>query len=268
MIFFLDHGIKNATVIRAGASWHPEGGLWGKGPVATANPAMRGKSPALPVPAWTGFYLGGHLGYGWAKFRGVADGGGSEALRTDPRVHGFALGLHTGFNQQAGQWLYGIEGDVTATPGWEKRICSFAAGNYICEDNFVYGKLDALASVRARLGMTFDRTLIYATGGVGFAKKASEAGSNDWRYHYGIKVGGVFGGGIEWKYNPNLSLRLEGLHYIFSDKHPDSIRGGFVVDHGIKNATVIRAGASWHFDGGGLWGKGPVVGKAPVTARY
>ena len=181
------------------------------------------KAPALPVPAWTGFYLGGHLGYGWAKFRGLAQDAGATDIVTDgPRVNGFALGLHTGFNWQAGQWLYGIEGDVTATPGWEKRICSFAVSN-VCDNNFVYGKLDTLASIRARLGMTFDRTLIYATGGVAFAKKASQAGTSDnWRYHYGVKVGGVFGGGIEWKYNRNLSLRLEGLHYIFSDKHSES----------------------------------------------
>jgi outer membrane immunogenic protein len=238
------------------------------GPVAAADQAMRVKAPAPSayVPTWTGFYLGGHLGYGWSKFNGLADSSPaiSDRVGDGPRVSGFALGLHTGFNWQAGQWVYGIEGDVTATPGWQKRLCGVPGD---CpENNHVYGQLDALASIRARLGMTFDRALIYATGGVAWAKKRSDAGSFQHFEHFGIKTGGVFGGGIEWKYNPNLSLRLEGLHYIFSERHSAQTlpgrSGDFFTEHGIKNATVIRVGASWHPDPGGGWGKGP------VAARY
>jgi outer membrane immunogenic protein len=88
------------------------------------------------------------------------------------------------------------------------------------------GHLNGLASIRGRLGWAFDRTLIYATGGVAFAPRAADAGTSLLGsstgcvcYQTKTVTGGVVGGGIEWKYNPNLSFRLEGLHhYIFNEK--------------------------------------------------
>jgi hypothetical protein len=54
------------------------------------------------------------------------------------------------------------------------------------------------------------------------------------------------GGGIEWKYNPSFSLRLEALHYIFDESHAGLAPDGDIIDHGLRNATTIRIGASWY----------------------
>ena len=213
------------------------------GPVAAADLTLKAARPA-PPPAcmWCGLYVGGHIGYGWVRFRGGMPTDNLPVGNFDGS--GFLLGLHAGYNWQVGQWVGGIEGDVTATPGWEKfRLRNPGA---IFTSEMAFGRLDALSSIRGRLGMTFDRTLVYATGGVAFAKKRTEAGSTAIIPHIGIRVGGVVGGGIEWKYNPNLSLRLEGLHYIFNESRNGFDGDNDATNHGLRHATTIRVGASWH----------------------
>jgi outer membrane immunogenic protein len=72
-----------------------------------AADAVRGPAYAPPPPVmpliynWTGFYVGGHLGVGWA------DGGSS----------GFLGGGQVGFNYQFNpQWVLGVEADIAGPP--------------------------------------------------------------------------------------------------------------------------------------------------------
>jgi opacity protein-like surface antigen len=97
--------------------------------------------------------------------------------------------------------------------------------------------------------MTFDSVLVYATGGVAFARGNSELNSTGSRFAVRFtSVGAVVGGGIEWMYRPTLSFRLEGLHYMFNDQQTS----GELTDK-LRTVSVIRWGASWHFGpGGGL----------------
>jgi outer membrane immunogenic protein len=212
-------------------------------PISAADLPLKAARVA-PPPAcmWCGLYVGGHMGYGWAEFRGGLPG---DTLAVGNfSGSGFLVGLHAGYNWQFGRWLWGIEGDVTATPGWEKYRTNPTLS---LTTDHAFGKLDALASIRGRLGMTFNRTLVYATGGVAFAKKTTEAGSDTRNQHSGIRVGGVVGGGIEWKYNPSFSVRLEGLHYIFDESRTGlTPSDGDLFQHGLRNVTTIRVGASWH----------------------
>jgi outer membrane immunogenic protein len=155
---------------------------------------------------------------------------------------GSLLGFHAGYNWQSGPWVWGIEGDVSALQGWKKVVTTSVSET----TSHVRGEMEALASVRARLGWAFDRTLIYATGGVAFARHRSiglstpvDSLSNGYRW----ATGGVVGGGIEWKYNPNVSFRLEGLHYMFSQTTLNVGTTGFAK---LKSASVVRLGLNWH----------------------
>ena len=77
-------------------------------PVYKAPPAG-----ALPVTYdWTGFYVGGHVGYGWAE-KDWQDGFGLRTSRTTP--NGFLGGGQAGFNYQIGQFVLGVEGDFSWT---------------------------------------------------------------------------------------------------------------------------------------------------------
>jgi outer membrane immunogenic protein len=160
--------------------------------VAAAFAALVFNAPAkaadMPIykaaPAvfdWTGFYVGGHLGYGREN--------GSDA-------DGFIGGLQVGYNWQFNRnWVIGIEGDYTFTDITEPTIPA---------------KVDYFASVRGRLGYAMGRTLIYGTGGWGTAQVTGA----------GVTVTGdawVLGAGLEWAFDRNWSARAEFLHYEFDD---------------------------------------------------
>ena len=65
----------------------------------------------------------------------------------------------------------------------------------------------------------------------------------------------MVGGGVEWKYNPTLSFRIEGLYYIFDET--TSVLADWCcfnnTSHmGLKDVAVIRAGVSWQLGQGDL----------------
>src|SRR2546421_9628402 len=77
-------------------------------PVYKAPPAG-----ALPVTYdWTGFYVGGHVGYGWAQ-KEWQDSFGLFNVSNTP--NGFLGGGQAGFNYQIGQFVLGAEGDFSWT---------------------------------------------------------------------------------------------------------------------------------------------------------
>ncbi len=166
--------------------------------------AKRGRISEGPIPvetpfSWTGFYYGVHVGYGWSDidwsetgpaFNGSHDGSGALA------------GGQIGYNWQAGRFVYGIEGDISAS--W------IDGGNGCCGHS-----VDWLASIRGRAGFTaFDnRTLFYVTAGAAWADiEYSSIGS-----HSDTHFGWVAGGGIERALTPSLSARVEYLYYDFDD---------------------------------------------------
>src|SRR5262249_58772826 len=73
-----------------------------------------------PVFSWTGFYVGAHIGYGWSETSWCRVGGGVNgcAERTpgenfaavDP--HGILGGVQAGYNVQAGQVLFRLDGGL------------------------------------------------------------------------------------------------------------------------------------------------------------
>jgi outer membrane immunogenic protein len=122
------------------------------------------KAPAAVVAAWnwSGFYIGGHGGYGWGhdsftdlndpfftgKFPGFAITG------FDPK--GFLGGLHAGANWQSGKIVTGLEADLSFTDikGSSSNtpapsVTPFATNTGSAANS---GAFDLLGSGRARLG--------------------------------------------------------------------------------------------------------------------
>ena len=196
---------------------------------------------AVPAPAatpFTGFYIGGHAGYGSADYEGSWDDDGTPAVSFDNR--GKLFGMQAGYNWEVMQnVLLGVEGDITVAP-WN---ASYSENG----DTAVFGHLSGIASLRARLGYVLDETLIYATGGVAFA--SSNAGGGDTIQHNRraeLITGAVAGAGVEWLLSPSVALRAEGLYYWFDQKDSAPGESGF---GGIQDTWVARVGASWYFNG-------------------
>src|ERR1051325_4144449 len=216
---------------------------------------------ALPVQApnfsnWGGLYLGGHAVYGDTQYSTeFASPSGKKNYSTTTGVSGFGAGLHAGYNFQSGQWVYGVEGDVTITP-WENNQTTFVSPSGKKRHDAT-ARLDALATIRGRLGLSFGRSLVYATGGVAFAQGKYQLVINEDKKSpqtFGGRnndVGAVAGGGIEWKYNPNLSLRVEGLYYFSDRKSTENVKqdakGATTLTHGLQDIAVVRVCASGHY---------------------
>ena len=216
------------------------------GPAAAAD--LRVPTKALPelAPAcmWCGFYLGGHVGYGQSRHSAVTsetfDGG--DPLDGPRKLNGLALGLQSGYNWQVNQLVFGIEADASMAP-WRQTLSGNSAQT-------IHRSVDWLATVRGRLGWAFDRSLIYATAGVAWsgAQTARLTGSIGGAVNFQNNPGFVVGAGYEWKYNRNLSLRLEGLYYGFQKTKSGGPDIPAQITENFKDVTVVRVGFNWHPD--------------------
>jgi outer membrane immunogenic protein len=155
-------------------------------PASAADVPVRGpvyKAAPAPVFNWTGFYFGGHVGYGWGDTLAGGD------------VDGFLGGVQLGYNWQLSRnWVFGVEADISGTD----------------LNNAFPTHVDYLGTLRARIGYTWDRTMFYGTGGLAW-NRASVAGFHD------TDTGYALGAGIEWAFAPNWSAKVEYMYYAFDN---------------------------------------------------
>lgn len=141
---------------------------------ADAPAAMPTKAPA-PSYAWTGFYVGDHLGYA----TGTSDWSATTAGATAPSVAGsldlfntfdmfkgtgsYYGGLQAGYNYMLrSRLLVGLEADVSfpSTIAGTQTLSSTSIGEASYAEAVEFS-----GTVRGRIGYAFDEFLVYATGG-------------------------------------------------------------------------------------------------------
>jgi outer membrane immunogenic protein len=191
---------------------------------------------------WTGFYLGAHIGYGWADFTGVDPVVG--ILSDTASASGFIYGGQVGFNYQMGSWVFGIEGD-------------FSFGDIKWDESFLLGlataeaKVDRIITVAGRIGYAFDRTLIYGKFGGAWTHEeynfallgATATGSID-------RTGWVFGVGLEYAFLGNWTAKIE---YNYLDMGSKALTlttvGGLAVTPANVDLTIqtVKAGINYKF---------------------
>ena len=172
-----------------------------------ADLPYRASAPVAPVAAttWTGFYFGANAGVAIDRFsaNGVKPTDSKKNYSISLHDNSATFGIQGGYNYQINNIVVGVEADIAATP-WAKKSGQNASGK------IVEGRVSALASLRGRVGFTFDQTLVYATGGVGLVS-ASLSDPHLTGSLNKTKAVGVFGLGIEQKLNSRVSIGLEGL---------------------------------------------------------
>jgi outer membrane immunogenic protein len=246
------------------------------GAASAADMAVRMPTKAAPAMVeaaynWTGFYIGGHVGYGWGDSdTTIVTSSGTFptgfVLNTN-ELKGFIGGGQVGFNYQVGQFVFGIEGDASwsGIDGSQVDLSPIAARTTLSN-----AEIEWLAMATGRLGFTYGNALIYAKGGWawGGAKSVSNTttlagaavaiteGSE-------TRNGFTIGGGVEWAIAPSWSLKAE---YNFVDFGTERVSrltttgvtaGTILLRDNDTQLHLVKVGVNYRFNMGG-----------PVVARY
>ena len=181
--------------------------------VAVELPArMEPVAPVAYVPAfsWTGFYLGGELGWIQTNAQyttGALLLGAPFVVTSGSDKNGLSYGILAGYNYQMGQLVLGVEGDFQ---GWTVGQIRYTAitGDFLTAHSKWGG------SIRGRLGYAADHALLYVTGGAAFLSNETSIPST------GITIGGddtrvgwTVGAGFDYAFTSNW---FTGLEYRYS----------------------------------------------------
>jgi outer membrane immunogenic protein len=199
---------------------------------------------APPIYNWAGFYFGGNAGGAWTTSNGPVN---------STQTSGFIGGGQVGYNFfLPPSVLLGVEADFD---GLTNTNSSITPDGFVQHD----AKLNFLSTVRGRVGLTFDRLLVYGTGGVAFTQSdvtrtqlatagGIPAGTVDQLTN--IRTGWTVGGGLEYAFAHNWTAKVE---YLFADM--GSITNTF-PNAGITNGPInlnvntVRAGINYKFNWG------------------
>jgi outer membrane immunogenic protein len=155
--------------------------------------------------SWTGFIIAPYFGYETLNLNGA----GSAGLG-DPA--GWRVGAELDYDYQIGNFVVGIAGDAFYT--W---YGSTASG----PQNSVSTRLFDYETVRGRLGYAVGRLMVFGTGGVAFGDlEISNPSGTSQRQ---ILTGWTAGGGAEWVWNNNVTLRGEVAHTDFGSANFENL---------------------------------------------
>ena len=195
---------------------------------------------AAPAFSWTGIYIGANAGYGFGDTNGTA----AAPLPGNFDIDGGLAGGQIGANYQWQNWVVGIEADYQ----WADIEGSATGG--IFTDS---AKVSRFGTVRGRLGYAWDRWMVYGTGGYAFNARTrysfvAPAGTTD-----SLDLDGwVAGGGVEYAFAPNWSVKLEYLHINLDEQDYPGL--GCAVGACTVGADIdtVRVGLNYRFGWGGM----------------
>jgi len=245
------------------------------------------KAPAFVDPGynWSGFYLGGNVGYSWGKSNDTSafTNGAGTTLSTSigsSNLDGVVGGGQAGYNWQVQNWVWGLEGDIQATGERGSRDISCPVG--LCTPSTVLPgfralvilvpgaavpasldqKIEWFGTVRARAGvLVTPRVLFYATGGLAYGEVNSRETIGGSSFSASdTRVGYTVGGGIEGALGGNWTAKLEYLYVDLgrtsgSFATPIPAFGAGVVANGTLTSSynshitdnVLRVGVNYNF---------------------
>jgi outer membrane immunogenic protein len=188
-------------------------------PVASAFAAdMPLKAPPIPYAAynWTGFYIGGEAGGGWASETVTNVTGGTAfpaGFMHSTDFSGALGGVYAGYNHQFNQFVLGIDGDYT----WADLTGSTT------DVSTVNGHVESTSStirwistVTGRFGYANNNWLFFVKGGgawSGFNGNGTQTTAGgapvNTSTSSSTRDGWTIGGGVEWGLDAHWSAKLE-----------------------------------------------------------
>jgi len=246
-----------------------------------ARPYTKAPAPVAAVFNWTGFYIGGFVGGAF---------GDGNALSTEPTFAGgfpynFATlpnsynlsssviaGGTVGWNYQpvGANWLFGLEGEAgyIHLARTVQDINAINAGLAYPDSLDTTRIGDWYGVIAGRLGLVVDRVLFYGKGGVAFVGKSYRFADNCVvggcgpgianLARSGTQVTWAAGGGVEYAFTPNWSVKGEYLYLATHESYTvNGIANGAPVSntHTDPGVHTAKVGINYRFG-------------APVVAKY
>jgi outer membrane immunogenic protein len=221
--------------------------------------AVAGEQPA----GWSGLYTGFNVGY--ASGQSDADttyvpNTGSAAASV-PALHSSSAigGMQAGYNWQAGRWLLGGEVDFS----WLNAKADGFVQPFWVNDTFtnnlsVSSRYDWLSTARLRAGyLLAPNWLVYVTGGLAATRVEDSAtysyptipSTGTWSERRTL-FGAAIGGGFEYAFARNWSVKAEYLHATFNDVQPHWTTSGLVASSPVKfshSLDIARLGVNYRW---------------------
>ena len=227
-------------------------------------------APVVAVYDWTGFYIGGNIGYSWGRSSDtsrITDAAGAVTTTSGTsNLDGVVGGGQIGYNWQMQGWVWGLEADIQGTDEKGSRAFAYVPTGFNIAvlapvPVALTQKIDWFGTVRGRAGVLVSPTvLLYATGGLayGAANTSEVIGILPGFSSSTTNVGWTVGAGIEGVISGNWTAKLE---YLYVDL--GTVSGTFTAPAGAPTSTfsshitdnVLRVGVNYKFGG-------------PVVARY
>jgi len=200
-------------------------------------PAYR--APVVSVYNWTGFYLGINGGGAWGRTGWDDPAPGVGTWNTS----GWLVGATAGYNWQAvgSPWVFGLEGDVdfaNIRGTGNNPDCTPLVN---CQTRTTW-----FGTFRGRVGYAWDRSLLYATGGLAFGNiKASSAGTPE---ESSNRAGWTVGGGYEYAFAGPWSAKVEYLYVDLGRFGCSVVACGAPAPTNVSHRfNMVRAGINYRF---------------------
>jgi high affinity Mn2+ porin len=200
---------------------------------------------AKVVYDWTGFYVGGHVGYGDAGFGPSTNPLPEQGGILPHSATGFTGGYQLGYNRQlVNRVVLGIEADATFTDPVDVPALARSPAAF-------HTTIDYVGTVRGRIGYSFDRFMPYLTGGVAWGHTRINVNDTDGVTeifpvgHY--QAGWTAGLGLEYAVSGNWTAKAEYEYVDLSRKTYDLSGfglGGVNVDPRIH---LFKLGLNYQF---------------------
>jgi outer membrane immunogenic protein len=247
------------------------------------------KAPVMVDPGynWSGFYIGGDVGggvsrqtattfatpagFGAPAILGAGIAGIGLAPLSQPLSQSrFLGGVYAGYNWQMNKWVVGLEADGTFLSrnarNTQELFALFSAPPTDTGPFTTSSSNNWVATVRGRVGYTWDKLMLYGTGGAAFTRtNYSDTYTsmniapplNPVNANFSSnKVGFAVGAGAEWMATQNWVLRAEYLYYRFdgsSTSTPITAGGcagcAITTNAGALEFQTGRVGLAYKFEG-------------------
>ncbi len=233
-------------------------------------PVVYGPPVTVVLFTWTGFYFGGHVGGAWGHktesgnpYPFVLDTITPAPASVD--VNGWLGGGQIGGNYQIGSLVFGAEADVSgANLNGNSSCASTSLLKGALPPANCKVKVEGVGTIAARLGVAFDRVLVYGKGGAAWASDKYSFTSvtptllptfNGSETRWGWMVGA----GLEYAFYDNWSAKIEYNYLGFNTGNFTftDVTGSFFLNNSIQQQLhVVKAGINYRW------------GWAPVGVRY